>query len=69
MISKKKMNDIIKTITSLDESCLLKKGVSKTIKGASLLGNLMIDKGVKVKIPGWGVIRAGEETTREIQDF
>ena len=57
------MNDIMKIIKSLEESGLLIKGVSKTIKneakeqkggslsillrtlGASLLGNLLADKG------------------------
>ena len=49
------MNDIIKTVKSLEESGLLVKGVSETIKneakdqlgtlGASLLGNLLTGKG------------------------
>ena len=37
--------------------------------GASLLENLLTDKGEKTKIPGQGVIRAGEETIRTGQDF
>ena len=55
------MNDIMKTVQSLEESGLLIKGVSKTIEneakeqkgrflsmllGASLLGNLLTGKGV-----------------------
>ena len=32
--------------------------------GSSLLGNLLIDKGLKAKISGRGVIRSGEETIR-----
>ena len=70
------MNDIMKKVTSLKESGLLIKSISKTIKteakvqksrflgmlsstlGASLLGNLLTDKGV-VRA-GEGTIRAGE---------
>ena len=37
--------------------------------GASLLENLLTDKGEKAKIPGQGVIIAGEETIRTGQDF
>ena len=37
--------------------------------GASLLENLLIDKEEKAKIPGQGVIRAGEEAIRTGQDF
>ena len=38
--------------------------------GASLLGNLSTGKGVKrLKIPGRGVMRAGEGTIRAGQDF
>ena len=66
IISNKEMHDIIKIIKSLEESGLLMKGVSKTIKseakeqksgffgtlGANLLGNLLTEKGVKAKIVG-----------------
>ena len=66
IISNKEMDDIIKIIKSLEESGLLIKGVSKTIKseakeqksgflgtlGANLLGNLLTEKGVKAKIVG-----------------
>ena len=37
--------------------------------GASLLGILLTGKGVKVKIPTRGVIRAGEGKIRAGQDF
>ena len=75
IISHEPMNDIMKIIKSLEESGLLIKGVSKTIKneakggflgmlsgtvGASLLGNLLTGK---------GTIRAGEGTIRADQDF
>ena len=35
----------------------------------SLLGYLLTDKGLKVKIPGQGVIRASQRTIRAGQDF
>ena len=37
--------------------------------GASLLGNLLINKGEKAKILGRGVIRSSEGTIRAGQDF
>ena len=73
IISNNEMNDILKIVKSLEDSGVLLKGVSETIKneakeqkggflsmllgalGASLLGNMLADK---------GVIRAGEETIR-----
>ena len=72
------MNDIMKIIQSLEESGLLTKEVSKTIKneseeqkyrflcmllhtlGASLLGNLLTDK---------GTIRACKRTVKAVRDF
>ena len=38
---------------------------------ASLLGNPLTGKGIKTKIPGWGVLRAGEGrgTVRASLDF
>ena len=36
---------------------------------ASLLGNLLTSKKIKVKIPGRGVMRAGEGTIRAGQTF
>ena len=68
IISNDEMNDIMKIVKSLEESCLLEKGVSKTIKNESKeqkggflsLGNLLT---------GQGTIRAGEDTVRVSQDF
>ena len=37
--------------------------------GASLFGNLLASKGVKAKILGQGVIRAGKRTIKAGQDF
>ena len=37
--------------------------------GASLLGNLLTGKGLKAKLPGRGVMRAGEGAIRVGQDF
>ena len=37
--------------------------------GAILLGNMLAGKGVKAKIPGQTVTRAGEGTIRAGQDF
>ena len=62
------MNDIMKIVKSLEESCLLEKGVSKTIKNESKgqkggfisLGNLLT---------GQGTTRACEDTVRASQDF
>ena len=71
--SAEEMNDLMKRLKSLEESCLLIKGVSEIIKneikeqkegflsmllGASLLGNLLTSN---------GTIRAAEDTTG--QDF
>ena len=78
IISNKEMYDIMKIVKFLEESGLLTKSVSETIKnetkkqkrgflgmlsgilGDSLLGNLLIDK---------GIIRACEGTIRAGQDF
>ena len=75
MISNEEMNDIIKIVKSLEESGLLIKGVSETIRnetkeqkggflgislGTSLLGNLLTGKGV-IRA-GEGKIRASEGT-------
>ena len=72
------MNDIMKRVKSLDEFGLFIKGVSELIEneakeqkggflsmllgtlGANLLGNMLAGK---------GVIRAGEDTIMESQDF
>ena len=79
IISNEEINDMMKIVKSLEESGgLLIKGVSETIKneakeqkggfleilfgtlGASLLGSLLAGK---------GIIRAGEDTVRAVQDF
>ena len=51
-------------------------GMSSGTLGASLLGNLSTDRGVRPKIPkkgvlrdGEGTIRAGEDTIRTDQNF
>ena len=81
------MGDIMKLVKSLEESGLLIKDLSETIKneakeqkggfssmllgtlGASLLENLLTDKGVIATSQGGGTIRAGEGTIRAGQDF
>ena len=73
VISNEDLNDIMKIVQSLEDSSVLLKGVTKTIKnetkeqkrgflsmligtlGASLLGNLLTEK---------GTVRAGEGTIR-----
>ena len=66
------MNDIMKIIQALEDSNILLKGVTKTIKnesmllgtlGASLLGNLLTGKGIvragSGNKKGKGIARAG----------
>ena len=77
------MNDIMKIVQALEDSNILLKGVTKTIKnetieqkggflsmllgtlGASILGNLLIGKGIVIagygnnSIKGKGIVRAG----------
>ena len=79
IILNEEMDDITKIIKFLEESGLLMKGISETIKnkakeqtgafsgmflgtlGASLLGILLTDKGVRrSKILGRGVMREGQ---------
>ena len=77
IISNEEINDIMKVVKSIEESGLLIKGVSETIKNeakeksqisqydigslvASLLGNLLTDK---------GTIRAGEGTDKQDRNF
>ena len=87
IISNEEMDDIMKTVKYLEESCSLIKVVNKTIEievkvqkggflnlllgtpGASSLGNLLIGKRVKIEIPGREVMKAGEEITKEKQNF
>ena len=74
--------DIIKIVKSLEDSCLLLKGVTETVQneekeqkggflsmllgtsGASLLGNLLIGRGINRPRKGRGINRAGEEIVR-----
>ena len=78
IISNEEINDIIKRVKSLEESGLLIKGVSKTIKNKAkeqksgfvimLLGTLdasLLENSLTDK----GTIRAGEITIRAGQDF
>ena len=78
IISNEEINDIMKIVQSLEEFRLMVEGISETIKieaklqeggflsmllgtlGASLLWNLFIGK---------GVMRAGEGTNRNFQEF
>ena len=60
IIFNKEMNEIMKIIESLEESGLLIKGISKTIKNVGLLGNMLADK---------GVMKFGDGTTIAGQDF
>ena len=85
MISNEEINDIIKTVKSLEESSSLIKGVRETIQNEAreqkfwfismLLGILrasLLGNLLKVKATiraGEGTIRAGEDTIRAGQDF
>ena len=77
-ISNEEMNDIMKIVKLLEESGLLKKGVSKTIKTdvkeqkGGFLGMLLGTLGATLLgnlLTGKGTIRAGEGTVRAGQDF
>ena len=81
IISNEEMNDIMKIVQALEDSNILLKGVTKTIKnetkeqkggflimllgtlGASLLGNLLAEKGIvrasSGNEKGKGIVRAG----------
>ena len=81
IISNEEMNDIIKIVQAVEDSNILMKGVTKTIKnetkeqkggflsmllgtlGASLLGNMLAEKGIvrasSGKNKGKGIVRAG----------
>ena len=72
------MNDIMKMVKSLEESCLLIKGVSETTKNEAreqkhrFLGMLLGTLGVilfKNLLTGKGIIRARQGTIRVGQDF
>ena len=78
IISNEEMNDIMKVVRSLEESGLLIKGVSETIKNEAkepkegflvmLLGTLGASL-LGNLVAGKGTIRAGEGTFRAGQDF
>ena len=87
IISDEEMNDIMKTVKSLEEFGLLTKGISETIKNeakkqkctflstllgtldASLLGNLLTDKGAITAGEGAIATSEGRGTIRAGQDF
>ena len=78
IISIEEMNDIMKTVKSLEESGLLTKGVSKTIKNEAkepkrgflsmFLGTLGASL-LGILLTGKGKIRVGEGTIRAGRDF
>ena len=78
IISNEEMNDIIKIIKSLEESGLLIKGVSETVKNEAkeekggfvsmLLGTLSATL-LGNLLSGKGTIRAGEGLIKAGQDF
>ena len=77
IISNKEMEDIIKIVKSLEESGLLIKSVSATIKNETrkqkgrflpmLFGTLAAST-LENKLVGQGLIKAGKRTTRAGQD-
>ena len=85
IISKEEKNDIIKIIQELEDSNILLKEVTKTIKnktkeqkrgflsmllgtsGASLLGNLLTEKGI-VRA-GSGLLLSSASQNKKISDF
>ena len=67
IISNKEMKDIMKIVKSLEESGLLRKGVSKTITlAACSLGKMLIGK---AKISGRGILSANAGKIRADQNF
>ena len=78
MISNEEMEDVMKMIKSLEESGLLIKGISETIKNEAkeqkggflpmLLGTLASSM-LGSALTGRGVITAGEETIRASENF
>ena len=81
LISNEEMNDVMKNVRSLEQSSLVIKTEAKEQKGrfltmlfctfgAIFLGNLLTGNRVKrVKKPGQGVWKAGEDMIRAGQDF
>ena len=87
IISNEEMNDIMKIVQALEDSNILLKGVTKTIKnetkeqkggflsmllstlGASLLGNLLVGKGIvragSGNKKGNGIVRVGSGNEKE----
>ena len=74
IISNNEIEDLIKTVKSLEDSGLLLKGVTGFLSmllgtlGASLLGNLLTGKGIHRAGKGKGIHRAGEGTVRAGED-
>ena len=77
IISNEEMKDIMKTVKSLEESSLLIKGISETIKNKAneqkgflnlLLGTLGASL-LENLLTGKGTIRTGEGKIRAGQDF
>ena len=62
----KVVSETIKNETKEQKGGLLDMLFSKL--GASLLGNLLAGKGVKAKIPGRAVIRAGKGTIEQMKE-
>ena len=78
LISNGEMNDIMKIVTSLEESGLSIKGVSKTIKNevkeqiGGILSMLLVTLGANLLgslLTGTDTVRAGDDTIRPGQDF
>ena len=78
IISNEEMNDIMKIVKSLEDSGLLIKGVSQTIKNEAkeqkggFLSMLLETLGASLlgnPLTGKGTIRAGKGTIRAGQDF
>ena len=78
ILSNEKMNDIMKIVKSLEESGLLMKDISKTIKNEAeekneaYLEMLLRALGASLLgdlLTGKGTIRAGAATVRAGQDF
>ena len=78
IISNEEIDDIMKSIKSLEESGLWSKGVTKTIENeakelkSGFIGMLLGTLGASlltILLTGKGVMRAGEDTIRKGRDF
>ena len=72
IISNEEMNDIIKIIKSLEESGLLIKDVTETIKNEAEKQKgkfLSMSLGTVELITGKGTVRVGEGTFRAVQGY